>query len=119
MNGCKYEGADRKCHHPSVIEEEGYEGYDDWCVEGPCGLKEPEETICETEGDKKMTDSDLIEKWIGEQLKAGKTRQELHGSVFTHGTSVYTLKVRGKKFHLEILCGAVNLDLFEQEGISK
>jgi len=39
MNGCRYEYPDRKCYHPNVQKEEGY---DDWCVEGMCHLKEPE-----------------------------------------------------------------------------
>lgn len=44
MNGCKYEHEDRKCYHPNIIPEEGY---DDWCAEGPCHLLEPEDDTTE------------------------------------------------------------------------
>lgn len=41
MNGCKHEHEDRKCHHPDVVEEEGYI---EWCAEGPgCPRQEPDE----------------------------------------------------------------------------
>ena len=40
MNGCKHEYADRKCHHPDVVKEEGYI---DWCAEGSgCQRQEPD-----------------------------------------------------------------------------
>lgn len=40
MNGCKYEHVDRKCYHPDDFDEK-YGA--DWCVEGPCHLKVPDD----------------------------------------------------------------------------
>lgn len=60
-----------------------------------------------------MTGSDLIEKWIDQQLKDGKTPEQLHNTKFVYGNSVYTLKKRGKKFGLDITVGVIDLNASE------
>lgn len=62
-----------------------------------------------------MTGSDLVEKWIEEQLQEGKTPEQLAGQMFVSGNTVYKIGKPNKKgqFNLKIYCGAVDLLTYE------
>lgn len=57
--------------------------------------------------------TELIDLWIAEQQAAGKSRDEIAGTVLISGDSVIKVKKSGKtKYSLDITVGCTNLQVW-------
>ncbi|GAB6989525.1 hypothetical protein [Paenibacillus pini] len=60
-----------------------------------------------------MNNMEIISGWINDQLKKGKTDDELDGKAFYDGNDLYVMKKTRKKGIFDLKCrfgGVINLD---------
>ncbi|GAV11470.1 hypothetical protein [Paenibacillus sp. NAIST15-1] len=60
-----------------------------------------------------MTNSEIINLWINEQIEAGKTDKDIDGTTFYDKSDVYTIKKTKRKHIFDLKCtlgGGIDLN---------